>query len=577
MRMSFKPKPIVMVFCVFALLLSGAARAKEKEKYDITRMPKALYLTAPDSKDATREFSINDCPELKPASDSAYGYLEMIVAAGNRRTGSQEMRCAAYAVQRAFEGMGYDTQVISYRFPYYYFSDQTFSLKETKSGKEHPAHPLMYSPGTGDQPGQVISGKVVRPDDVKKGELVYLSPASLLSSKNRALEITKWKEKGAIGLVADPRMFPYNLAGRPFSKSAHSVSWHYGALPGLVVQDAEKLVGKEVELKTLSQIYAGRGYDVVAITPGEFDDYILISGHLDSWYLGALDDATGVAAVLRMAKIMKDYKPGKTGFVFLAFDGEEIGLFGSQVFFEKFGADKVKAMLDMDMVSIRNDYLHKSPDRARVMPKVFTTSPALLPLAREVYSQIKVAKIFPNVDTWRKLFGGLPTDYEWFYAAGVPGVFIYTPDRFYHTELDNMTWMDAADLEKVAETNVELVKRIADMELKRPSDPLVLDFEFHRQDDGGVVFDLRLKKGKEEKLKAKPTVVCYYEHGFEKKVTLKKGQGGAYRGVYYPLYRGEYQFIASATVGNEARKVVKSTVIKDPVKEAPKQEKGKKK
>jgi len=575
--MFFKPKQSVMFFCAFSILISWSGAAKEKEKYDITKMPKALYLTDPDAKDAKLEFSTNDCPDLKPGTDGAYGYLEMITAAGNRRTGSQEMRCASAAVQRLLENMGYKVQVIDYRFPYYYFSDQTFSLKEIKSGKAHPAHPYMYSPGTGDQPGQVISGKVVRPDDIKKGDLVYVSPGSLFGSKKRSLEFAKWKEKGAVGLVVDPKMFPYNTMGLPFAKSIHPASWHYGALPGLVVQDADKLAGKEVELKTLSKIYSGRGYVLAAITPGDFDDYILVSGHLDSWYTGTLDDGSGVAEVLRMAELMKDYKPKKTGIVFLAFDGEELGLFGSQVFCQWFGTEKVKAMLDMDMVSIKNNYLHKSPEKAKIMPKVFSTTPELRELAKEVYAPLHSTKLYLDVGLWYKLEGGLPTDYEWFYAAGVPGVFIYTPDKYYHTQFDNMTWMDAADLEAVAQANVELIKRLADMEIKRPADPLVLDFEFHRQNDGAVVFDLGLSKGKEERLKAKPVVLCYYEHGFEKKVELKPGQGGGYRGVYYPLYRGEYQFIASATVGNEGRKVVKSLKITDPVKEEPKEKEEKKK
>jgi hypothetical protein len=567
----FRLKPLVIISCLCALAFSFPARAKEKEKYQVGKMPKALYLIDPSAKDAALEFSTENCPELKPGPDGgAYGYLQMITSAGNRRTGSQAMRCASAAVQKQYEKMGYDVKVISYRFPYYYFGDQTFSLTEKATGKVHPAHPLMYSPGTLDQPGQVISGKVVRPENIHKGDLVYVAPANLLGPRKDALRVVKWKEQGAIGLVVDPRMFPYNLAGRPFSKSAHSASWHYGALPGLVVSGAEQLVGKEVELKSLSKIYAGRGYDVVAITPGEYKDYILVSGHLDSWYMGALDDGTGVAAALRMAELMKGWKNPHTGIVFLAFDGEELGLFGSQVFYEKFGADKVKAMLDMDMVSIKNDYFYKSPEKAKVMPKVFTVSPQLKPVAKEVYSGLGAAKLFTNVDTWRKIFGGLPTDYEWWYTAGVPGVFIYTPDRFYHTELDNMTWMAPADLDQVAKDNVELVKRIADMDLTRPADALVLNLAMSRQADGGVMFNVSLKKGENNKVKDKPRVVCYYEHGFEKIVELKLDPASGYRGVYYPLYRGEYQFIAEATVGNEVRKVVKSWVISDPVKEEPK-------
>jgi hypothetical protein len=100
-----------------------------------------------------------------------------------------------------------------------------------------------------------------------------------------------------------------------------------------------------------------------------------------------------------------------------------------------------------------------------------------------------------------------------------------------------------------------------------------MDFEFHRQDNGTVVFDVHLSRGEEINVHVKPApaVFCYYEHGFEKKIELKAGQGGGYRGVYAPLYKGEYEFIASATVDKEPRKVVKSMVITDPMKEEPKE------
>lgn len=571
--MFWKGKGLLAGFCVF--LLAFSASAKKKDKYEVSKMPKALFLNEPESKEASREFSPAECPELKPGEDGAFGYLSMITSAGSRRSGSLEMRCAAEAVRRVLAGFGYRTEIVNYRFPYYFISDQTFSIKDRRTGREIPAFPLMYSANTESAPEQKVSGRVVRPSGLKNGDLVYVSG----NIKDLARKAEKWQKAGAVGLVMDSKSFPYNMTGLPVPHMIHSTSWHYGALPGLVVEDAGKLVGKEVELRNLARIYAGRGYDVIGITPGEFENYILIGGHLDSWYMGALDDGTGVALMLRLAELLKDEKPGRTGLIFAAFDGEELGLFGSRVFCERFGPEKIKAMLNLDMVSVKNNFFYKDPARAKVMPKVFSVSPELMPLAKEFYGSLDCAKLWWSLEGFAGISGGrLPTDLEWFWSAGVPGIFVYTPDRYYHTELDNMRWMDAGDLEELARASASLVRRMAAVDIPRPPDRPQMEFEFHRQDDGAVVFELHLSRGDSVNLHARPgpVVLCCYEQGFEKKVELKRGQGGGYRGVFYPLYQGEYEFVASAVVDKVSLKIVKSMVIADPVKEEPKEPEKKK-
>jgi len=445
-------------------------------------------------------------------------------------------------------------------------------IKPDGSSEARPAFPLMYAPET---PGE-LKGKVVNPMNAGKGDLVYVSGAAF-GGKSLALRAEDWKDKGAVGLVLDPREFPFNMSGLPFPRSIHSTSWHYGALPGIVVEGAQDLVGREVVFRSDCRIYAGTGYDVIARTPGEFESYILIGGHLDSWFLGALDDGSGVAVMLRIAELMKDEQPGKVGLIFAAFDSEELGLIGSQYFWEQFGAGRIKAMLNLDMASVKNDFFYKDPSQAKIMPKLISTSPELRQAARASYSGLQAAKLYTGMDWWRTLYGQLPTDLEWFYVSGVPGVFIYTPDKYYHTPKDDLTWMDAADLEAVSRTSAELVREMREMELMRPARPLKLDFSALRQDDGSVGFSVDLSKGSKNHLRAKPLVYCYYEHGFEKKVELKRGEDGIYHGSFSPLYRGEYQFLAEGKVGKEERKLIRSLLIEDPMKEEKTKEEGGKK
>ncbi|HZX73310.1 MAG TPA: M20/M25/M40 family metallo-hydrolase [Cyclobacteriaceae bacterium] len=91
------------------------------------------------------------------------------------------------------------------------------------------------------------------------------------------------------------------------------------------------------------------------------DRVILISGHLDSRASdvmdsvitapGANDDASGVAVVIELARIMSKYKFPCT-IIFMAVQGEEQGLLGARHMAEKLKANKVNliAMLNNDIV-----------------------------------------------------------------------------------------------------------------------------------------------------------------------------------------------------------------------------------
>ena len=81
-----------------------------------------------------------------------------------------------------------------------------------------------------------------------------------------------------------------------------------------------------------------KGYNIVGVIPGkDRTKAIVVSAHYDAigitGGLGALDNASGVAAMLRVAdNLLRLGEPPETDIIFCAFDGEEIGLVGSQAF-----------------------------------------------------------------------------------------------------------------------------------------------------------------------------------------------------------------------------------------------------
>ena len=121
------------------------------------------------------------------------------------------------------------------------------------------------------------------------------------------------------------------------------------------------------------------GRNVVAVLAGHDkrlrDEVIIVGAHYDHLGLGGFgslapdstgkvhngadDNASGVAAILAIARELKDHRPDRT-IVFIAFSGEEEGLLGSTYYVKHplFPLDRTVAMLNFDMVGrLRNDKL----------------------------------------------------------------------------------------------------------------------------------------------------------------------------------------------------------------------------
>jgi len=121
------------------------------------------------------------------------------------------------------------------------------------------------------------------------------------------------------------------------------------------------------------------GRNVIAVLAGRDkhlrDEVIILGAHYDHLGLGGFgslapdstgrvhngadDNASGVAAILAIARELKDHRPDRT-VVFIAFSGEEEGLLGSEYYVKHplFPLDRTLAMLNFDMVGrLRNDKL----------------------------------------------------------------------------------------------------------------------------------------------------------------------------------------------------------------------------
>ena len=138
---------------------------------------------------------------------------------------------------------------------------------------------------------------------------------------------------------------------------------------------------------------------------------------------GADDNASGTAALLELARLLKEKSPANNNYLFMHFSGEELGLLGSKYWLEN---PTVKVtpnyMINMDMVG-RYDTAH------RLTVGGYGTSPVW----GEVWKGMKTSLITRYDST-----GSGPSDHASFYRANIPVQFFFTgshPD--YHKVSDD--------------------------------------------------------------------------------------------------------------------------------------------
>jgi len=130
---------------------------------------------------------------------------------------------------------------------------------------------------------------------------------------------------------------------------------------------------------------------------------------------GADDNASGTAALIELARLLKASKLNKSNYLFIAFSGEELGLFGSKYFVENptINLSEINYMINLDMVGRLND-------SSRVLTVGgYGTSPEWASL---VNLKPKKSPFIIKIDS----SGTGPSDHTSFYRKNIPVLFFFT-------------------------------------------------------------------------------------------------------------------------------------------------------
>lgn len=196
-------------------------------------------------------------------------------------------------------------------------------------------------------------------------------------------------------------------------------------------------------------IVLGAHYDHLGY--GE-DHNSLYAGTTPMIHNGADDNASGTAALIELAHWLKNAGLKKYNYLFLAFSGEELGLYGSKYFTQKpaINLKAVNYMINMDMVGRLN------PESKGLTIGGFGTSPYWGTLIKEkdAYFNIKVDSS-----------GSGPSDHTSFYRKDLPVLFFFTGTHIdYHKPSDDADKINYAGIAAV----VNYIKNILTQTNEQP-------------------------------------------------------------------------------------------------------------
>ena len=140
---------------------------------------------------------------------------------------------------------------------------------------------------------------------------------------------------------------------------------------------------------------------------------------------GADDNASGTAAMIELAKAVKDSKLKNNNYLFICFSGEELGLLGSKYFTEHptVPLDAVDYMINCDMIGRLND------DTKKIIIGGYGTSPEWSKVLPEKTKSLTVKFDSSGIG---------PSDHTSFYLKNIPVLFFFTGmEKDYHKATDD--------------------------------------------------------------------------------------------------------------------------------------------
>jgi hypothetical protein len=250
-----------------------------------------------------------------------------------------------------------------------------------------------------------------------------------------------------------------------------------GPLPALTIGAADGATLKAAlaagakahgRLEVGIEVVHARGQNVLGHLPGWEPYQIVVGAHYDTWFAGSTDNGGGIAALLELAERRSQRMRPRYGLTFVAWDGEELALYGGYDFLRRHvvGArESILCVIDFETPAAHGAQLYG----------LAVSGHACLSHALDQAGLPDLFALNLPMDFVPELFGGVvPTDIQGLYREGTPAISTAVDSPYYHTTEDTP---DKVDLRRLAAI-VEGFDRVLDRLLAEPPE------RFQRRDAG---------------------------------------------------------------------------------------------
>ncbi|NCA96819.1 MAG: M28 family peptidase [Bacteroidia bacterium] len=422
-----------------------------------------LVACAPRTSDSSSDESSTSVDENSPLQDinnlisidNVTQHLEYLAGPeiGGRASGSADNLLACEYVADQFQELGLTpySETTGYLQPYLqpytrifdeYFSFELSNIAHTSSVNYRYAYDLQFFYGNFSAFGTVFSGK----EFDGQGELIvfdnvsydYADKIVLVESISSAI-LTDLYNDGAKGAIISDSGVTYPQVeygqGDMFDDSDFLMLYAKpSSFDAMILNIANGLSQADVSysVDTASKTVN----NVVGILDVGATSSIIVSSHIDhlgrfdaeddGYYAGALDNASGVAGMLELARIYSEnINRIKKNVIFIAYNGEEAGLYGSQHYSTNMvgTASSTRAAFNIDMIGGgSNDYdLEIIGNYGNLANSINSTCAEY------------------GISNYSLYGNQANSDHYWLGAMRITSIsFVHFDDRFYHTPNDTI-------------------------------------------------------------------------------------------------------------------------------------------
>ncbi|MDB4953345.1 MAG: putative cell wall-binding domain [Myxococcales bacterium] len=375
--------------------------------------------------------------------------LQALAAMGAKEAGTPAGMQAATYIEGRFRTLGLsDIHRETFGFPQWQLVSKSLTIS-IDGVASSPGFDVFEAAGSGNVDGPVVDvgtatdADLVGVDLTGKVALVRRDP-----SFHRSSQLRNVTAKGAAAMlylsVAPQNLRQVGSVRLDWEAAATITAVTVGADDAATIK-AAVTAGKTVraQINVVVNSAPGIGSNVVARIEGDQPDTIVLGAHYDTWFTGSSDNGSGVAELLAVALRRTQHAKPRYTIVFVAYDGEEIGLYGGYDYLHEhkiIGKDPILAFLNLESPSANN------PDIAGL---VHSNQPKLDDALQKAHLR-QLYGVYAGLEVVAQLFGGIiPTDIQGAYRTGVPTVTTAVTNPYYHTMEDTP---DKVDLQLLADS-----------------------------------------------------------------------------------------------------------------------------